>query len=115
MWGRQQFVELGGHDGGDHRNHCGGSDSDDRRFVECYHGGRRHRRPAQDRHARRLTGPIAQKGITDNATLAVKQLNDAGGVDGHPVKISFYDTMDMTPQSGRVAMQKALAVQRRRF
>jgi ABC-type branched-subunit amino acid transport system substrate-binding protein len=56
-----------------------------------------------------LTGPIALKGLSDNASLAVKQLNDAGGVAGHPVKITFYDTVDITPQNGRAAMQKALA------
>jgi branched-chain amino acid transport system substrate-binding protein len=56
-----------------------------------------------------LTGPIANKGMSDNLTLAANEINAKGGVAGHKVEVTFYDTMDLTPQSGRVAMQKALA------
>jgi ABC-type branched-subunit amino acid transport system substrate-binding protein len=50
-----------------------------------------------------LTGPIAQKGLSDSLTLAVNQLNAAGGVSGHKVQVTFYDTIsDDSSDLGRV-------------
>ncbi|MFI0369121.1 ABC transporter substrate-binding protein [Actinomadura sp. 1N219] len=55
------------------------------------------------------TGPLAQKGATDNITMAADDVNAAGGVDGRKVKIKFYDIGGLTPQQGRTAAQRALA------
>ncbi|TYK44427.1 ABC transporter substrate-binding protein [Actinomadura decatromicini] len=55
------------------------------------------------------TGPLAQKGATNNLTMAADDVNAAGGVDGRKIKIKFYDIGGLTPQQGRTAAQRALA------
>ncbi|GAA4232696.1 branched-chain amino acid transport system substrate-binding protein [Streptosporangium album] len=55
------------------------------------------------------TGPLAQKGVTNNLQMAVDEINAAGGASGRKVELKFYDLGGITPQQGRAAAQKALA------
>ena len=53
------------------------------------------------------TGPYASAGRNNDINLAVKQLNAAGGVDGHKVEYVGYDA-NITPQQAVTATQQAL-------
>lgn len=55
------------------------------------------------------TGPLAQKGVTNNLKAAADDLNAAGGVNGRKVEVKFYDLGGITPQQGRTTAQRALA------
>jgi branched-chain amino acid transport system substrate-binding protein len=55
-----------------------------------------------------LTGPNASPTAENPLKLAANQINSKGGVNGHPVKLEFYDA-NITPQQAVTATQKALA------
>jgi branched-chain amino acid transport system substrate-binding protein len=55
-----------------------------------------------------LTGPNASPTAENPLKLAASQINSKGGVNGHPVKLEFYDA-NITPQQAVTATQKALA------
>ncbi len=54
-----------------------------------------------------ITGPDAAYGkyLTDAAKLAVKHINDSGGINGHPLELLLGDTQDDPAQTALVAQK----------
>ncbi len=57
-----------------------------------------------------LSGPIASIGgyLQWGAERAVREINDAGGIAGKPVKLTTIDT-GLSPERGRMAMSRLLS------